>query len=34
MPLKGGKWTYGWVVVRQGGEAWAEYGLQAGIEAR
>jgi hypothetical protein len=37
--VKGGKWTYGWVVVGRGGEivvppqAWAEYGFQAGIEA-
>jgi hypothetical protein len=37
--VKGGKWTYGWVVVRQGGEvtippgAWREFGFEAGGEA-
>jgi hypothetical protein len=37
--VKGGKWTYGWVVIGQGGEivvppeAWAEYGFQEGSEA-
>jgi hypothetical protein len=36
---KGGKWVYGWVVVRPEGEvtippeAWREYGFQAGDEA-
>lgn len=37
--VKGGKWTYGWVVVRPEGkvtippEAWLEFGFEAGGEA-
>ena len=37
--VKGGKWAYGWVVIRPEGEitippqAWGEFGFQAGGEA-